>query len=771
VPLLLAGLCAVSLGLAGGLWAVVDAVALRPLPYPNAHELVAVMERHPERGLMSVTAANFWDWSPRVVAFQSVVGLGLLESSLVARGAATRIVGTRVTEPFFDVVGIVPALGRRFTAEDFGGARRVAVLSDSVWTRTFGRAPDAIGATVLLDGEEHTVVGVMPRTFKPLGPSDVWVPWVMSPEERRERRFHMVGVLARLRPGGTAVEAERELRAAYRALSLAHPDTTDRWTGVVTPLRDLLIGDARRSLALLGVSVLVLLVVTGLNVAGLLTAWLRQRRQELVVRLALGATVGRLVRQLVIEALAWGTAGVVTGLWLAAGFVELFGALGLSPALEYDFEARVDGRVVVAMAVGMCLLAIITTAVPAWVGAMRATDLAARRAARSGRWSERAAIAGQVAASLALVCVAAVLLSGYRRAVLAAGPSTDAIVAAHVSLADTRYDEPAQGRFFEHLLQALAARPEIARAGAASYVPPGRIYGNVRFAVEGGAGATDAQTTLVSAIDPHALQMLGVGLERGRIIDQRDDAAAPHVALISATLARRYWPGRDPLGHRITLAGTDRPLTIVGVVEDVRQPLSGDPRAETVLYLSYRQVPWPFMTMLIEPTSDVAAAVVALREEITRLDPTQAAGAARPLDQVRHEWIQQPRLRARLVAIFGGSVLVLTLAGLWARVSYDVASRRRELAIRLALGARSSNVVRAVAIEGVLVVGVGAAAGLALLPLALSLARRVVAALPGSDLPVLAPAAAIVVALALASGWWPARAAGRVSPAEALRVE
>ena len=203
VPVLVAGLFALSIGLAGGLWAVVDAVALRPLPYPDAHELVAVMERHPERGLMSVTPANFWDWMSRVSTMPSVVGLSGLEASLVGRSAPVRVIGTKVTEQFFDVMAVAPARGRAFGAADFRGDGRVVVLTDGLWERHFGRDPDVLGAGVLIDGESYSVIGVMPREFKTIGNSEIWVPWIMSAKEQSERRFHLVGVMARLQSGRT----------------------------------------------------------------------------------------------------------------------------------------------------------------------------------------------------------------------------------------------------------------------------------------------------------------------------------------------------------------------------------------------------------------------------------------------------------------------------------------------------------------------------------------------------------------------------------------
>ena len=484
VPLLTAGLLALSVGLAGGLWAVIDAVALRPLPYPAADRLVAVMESHPERGLMSVTAANFWDWSTRVHALPHVVGLGSLEASLAAGGDPVRVVGTRVTDAFFTVMGVGPALGRAFGDRDFSGDGRVAIVSDGLWERQFGRDPEVVGRGVLLDGIEYTLVGVMPASFKTVGNSDVWVPWHMSAQERAERRFHMVGVLARLQPGVSADAAQEELQAFYRELAASHPDTTARWTARVTPLRELLLGDSRRALVALGVAMVALLVVAGINLVGLTLTWMRARRPELLVRMALGASAGRVSRQFFVEACVWAAVGIVGGSWLAGAFVRLFAAVGVSPALEFDFAPQVDVRVVLAMAVLLGALTVATTAVPAWLAARHATRLATARGTLVGHWGARVGLGLQVALSIVLLGTAAGMLSGYRQVVTLASPTSAGAQAIHIALAEPRYrDERSQAQYFERLLAALRARVELASVGAASYLPPARIYGNVRFSI------------------------------------------------------------------------------------------------------------------------------------------------------------------------------------------------------------------------------------------------------------------------------------------------
>jgi putative ABC transport system permease protein len=771
--MLVAGLFALSVGLAGGLWAVVDAVALRPLPYPSSRDLVIVWESHPERGLMAVTPANFLDWRARLRSLSHAAGMASFGASLSGRETPVRVAGTRVTEEFFDVLGVKAAVGRTVAGNDFTGDGRRVVLADSLWERQFARAPDVVGASVLIDGAAYTVVGVMPRSFKTFGKNEIWVPWVLSAQERAERRFHQMGVLARLAPPFSAPDAERELHAVYRQLASDHPDTTARWSARVTPLHEFMIGDSRRALTLLGAAVLALVLVASVNVVALLSAWFRSRRQELLVRMSLGASSTRIVRLFLTETLVWASVGMGGGVLLATAFVRIFGAVGVSPvlALEYDFAPAVDTRVVLAMAGLLTTIALLTTLVPAFISARRAADLVPRRASPVGVRGQRIALALQVSLAVVLLGVSAALVDGFRDVSSLAGPALPTMLGVDVSLAEGRYrDDDSQRQFFERLLTALEARPELRGVAAASYVPPARIDGNVRFEIEGRATPSDEQTTLVSATSPQLFRLLGIPVLRGRTIEDRDGRDAPHVAAISRALARRYWRDEDPIGHRITLVGLQTPITIMGVVEDVQQPLSGDPRAESVLYLSFRQVPWPFMTVLVEPADAPAPALQALRAEVARLDPAQALSAARPIDDIRREWLTLPRLRTQIVAIFGLSAVVVTLAGLYARVTYAVVARRRELAIRQAIGARPADVIRAVSGEALAITLAGLAIGFAVLPSTLSAIARFSGGLPTRPGPLVAAIAMLFVCTASASAYGPARRASRANAADVLRA-
>jgi putative ABC transport system permease protein len=373
-----------------------------------------------------------------------------------------------------------------------------------------------------------------------------------------------------------------------------------------------------------------------------------------------------------------------------------------------------------------------------------------------------------------LLSAAAGLLVGFRHLAALAIPVVGAspTLAIEISRSETHQsDDSDSRRFFEGLLTALQQRREVRAIAAASYVPPTRPLGNVRFSIEGRATSTEAQTALASAVSPSAFKLLGIPLVRGRLIEDRDVQNAPYAAVISTTLSRRYWANEDPIGRRIVLVGTDQPVTVVGVVADVRQPLSKDPRAESVLYLSYQQLPWPFMTLIVAPAAESSAAIVAVRQEVARIDSSQAAGSIEVLDDVRTEWLGQPRLQTTVVTLFGLATLLLTLIGLYARVAHGVAVRAREFAIRQALGARPTDVVRRLTLETLVVVAGGILGGLALLPLSTLALRSLVIDAPSLDLRLAASVACLLGLSALVSAYWPARRAGRIDPAVLLKDE
>lgn len=774
MPLLVILLFGLGTGVATSLWAVVDAAFLRPLPYPHADRLMTVLEQHPERGVMAVTPANFLDWSERIPEFDGAAAAVTTDASVSAAGGPGVVVASMaVTGTFFSVLAEPPAIGRSITPVDVAQRAHVAVLSHRLWRTHLHARPDLAGASVSVNGERFDVIGVMPDGFRLFDNAEIWTPLGLTAGEWRERRFHLLTCIARLRPGHAPQAAERSLAAIYATLEQQYPDTNRGWRASVVSLRHTLTEGAAQSLLILAIAVGIVMAIACVNVAGILAVYLPMRRSEFMIRIAVGATVARIVRQILAETFLWGLGGLAAGMVSATFLLRLFGRMVLPTTWQFDFNPRLDLRVAAIMVLFLMVVVLATAVVPAVLTVRRSTDLIPKRAGRGPRMVVRSAAVVQVALAVLLLTLTVTLLAGYRGLAFAGRTRHGAeTVAVRLALPEHRYgDGPAISRLFQQLLTRLTTRPEVRLSAAASYVPPEPPRGNVRFTIEGRATDSEALTALPSAVTASAFSLLEIGLVRGRLIDDRDTAESPHVAVISEALARRYWPTEDPIGRRIHMVGIEAPYTIVGTVENVRQPLSVESRAEAVLYLPYLQNPWPYMIIMAAPAGSPAAAVSAVREELHALDPALALGAVRSLEEVRTAWLDPPRLQATTIAVFGAATLFLTLVGLYVRVAHGVAVRQRELAIRQAVGASPADLIRALTVETMQVMLAGGALALLCLPAAQQVLRNSVQGVAPLNY-MIGPAVALSLGVVgTCCAYLPARRVGRLPLAPALRAD
>lgn len=774
LPVLVILLFGLGTGVATSLWAVIDAAFLRPLPYPQGDRLMTVLEKHSERGVMAVTPASFLDWSERVREFQGAAAAFTTDASVsTANGPGVVVPAMGVTGTFFSVLGQAPAIGRVITPVDVAQRARVVVLSYRQWRTHLHGMADLTGASVRIDGEPFDVIGVMPDAFRLFDHAELWTPLRMTPDEWRERRFHMLTCIARLEPGATPEAAERTLAAIYGGLEQQYPETNRGWRATVVSLRDSLTEGAVQSLVILAIAVAIVIVIACVNVASILAVYLPMRRSEFLIRIAVGATVGRIVRQILVETLFWASAGLAVGMLCSTFLLQLFGRMVLPTTWQFDFNPRLDLRVTAVMVVFLILVVLATAVIPAVMTVRRSTDLIPKRAGRGPRLVVRSAAVVQVAMAVLLLTLTAALLLGYRGLATAGRTRHGAeTIAVRVALPENRYaDGPSIARLFERLLFRVTTRHEVRLGGGASYVPPEPPRGNVRFTIEGRATESEALTALPSAVTASAFSLLEISLLRGRLIEDRDTAESPHVAVISDALARRYWPGEDPVGRRIQMVGIEAPYTIVGIVENVRQPLSVESRAEAVLYLPYRQNPWPYLTLIVSPSGAASAAVAAVREELQALDPALALGAVHSLDEVRTAWLEQPRLQATTITVFGGATLFLTLVGLYVRVAHGVAVRQREFAIRQAIGASPADLIRGLTLETTRVMVGGGALALVCLPAAQQILRSSVQGVAQLNY-TLGPAVALALTVVgTCCAYFPARRAARATLATALKAD
>ncbi len=770
LPITVVALFALGVGFAGGFWAAVDATLLRPLPFPEAGELVAVREAHPDRGEMAVTPASFNDWAGAMPAFAAVGGAYAVDVSFASTGLPERLAGSLVTEGFFDAWQVAPALGRHLQPSDFVAGDAV-VIGHRVWQTHYAGRSDVLGAVARIDGRPSTVVGVMPADFRLPGGGQLWMPWMMSSEERAERRFHLIGVIARLANAGQAARAERDLEVVYAGLRTTHPEL-DGWRPIVRPLRAELVGDVSRSLVLVTASVGCLLAVGWVNLVALLAGAWPARRHEVMLRMALGASVRQVVAQFIVEIAVWAFAGSLLGLGIARVVIAVFASWLLGDLL-FAFRPAIDARLIAAISAGLTVTLAAIAIGPLLAFVRRESDLTPRRHRPTGARLRFATGILQGAGSVVLLGLASSLVTGLGRLEAVAGPdSPRPRIAMNVTLSELEpADQARQRQFFDRLREALAARPEIAAVGMASYVPPTPPLGTARFEVVGRAASPIEQAAVAGAVDAGAFALLDLPVVKGRGIDNRDGPGGPQVAVVSEAFVRRYFPGEDALGQQLRVAGVAAPLTIVGIVADARQPLASDSRIEAVLYLSYRQVPWPFMTLLVEPRGDPASAGQLIRQEVARLAPDQATGDQSDLRVLRTAWLVPVRSRAWLVILFGATAGLLTLVGLYGGVTRDVASRVREFAIRQALGATPGQVTASLALRGVAATAAGAAIGAAvLLPTATRLLGQT-ADLPGVEPTSLAAVVVVMTAVSLVCAYLPARRAAHAAPRDALQSE
>jgi putative ABC transport system permease protein len=782
------GALALGIGAAAVIFAAVDAVLLRPLPYAGTDHLVVVLHggRHP------VSAASYRE----LAALRSFDAIGAAEywrANLAASGPAETVVGVRVTPGTLEMLGVAPALGRLPGSQDEPPGRDgVVVLGHGLWQRRFGADRGVLGRTVRFDGRPYTVVGVMPPGFEfpPFWArgAQMWAPLALADRTAADGRS--LRVFARLAPGATLGRAQAEIAAAVARGESAQPGSM---RGLAArPLLDVVVSDVRPALLMLLGAVGLLLLIACANVAHLLLARATARRKEIAIRMAVGARPLRLVRQLLTESLVLALLGAAGGIVLAQAGTALLAAR--LPASIPRVEAiAVDGRVLAA-AVGMALLSgiLFGLAPAAQTGAGGVQD-ALRGSERGSSDGPRRArlrnvlVASEVALALVLLVGAGLLirtlaaLRGFDPGFRAAG-----VLSMAVSVGGSE-QSPADRRtaFYGAVLERLRALPGVESASAINHLPlAGDIWGRT-FHVEGSPlpAAGEAPSASYRVVLPGYFDTMQIPLLRGRDFTIADDLASPGVVVVNETLARRFWPGEDPLGRRLALgdprSGSLDWLQVVGVARNAAgHRWAAAPEAEVYLPVlqvrSYLERPEPhysYLTFVLRTAADPAALGPSARAVVTELAPDSAVSQVKTMEEVVAGEMAQQRLYAALVAAFAALALLLAALGIYGIVSFTVSRRQREIAIRMALGARPADVLRLVLGQGLRAVALGTAAGLAGALAVTRLLRSLLYGVSASDPLTMA---AVVMTLALvgaATACVPARRAIRIQALAALRDE
>jgi putative ABC transport system permease protein len=782
---LLAAAVVVTLGVAMGInsaiFSVLDAVVLRPLPYPSPQQLVEVSQLDRTDGSpFVVSPANFLDWQRETRAFDSLAALQTFQDtdySLATSPAAASVKGLRVSPDLFKVLRVSPVKGRPFAASDAEPGRdAVAIVAYDFWTAQLGSDPEPIGKVLRLNGRPLTIVGVMPRGFEvthPLARAQIYVPLAWTAEQRKERRIANYVVLGRIKDGMSIAEATAALDPLARALEQQYP-VTNKDTGILLqPLHQVVAGDVGPALvAILGAAGCVLLLAC-FNLANLLGTHGLKRQGELAIRAALGASRFRLMRQTVIEVLLMttlgGVAGLVWGTWTVRFFVTLFNDTRYF-SLPRRGEIGLDWRVAAFIA-AMCLItAILVSAAPA-ARAMAGDIVAALRrpdGRREGRW-RAILMTGEAATSLALVIASVLLARSYARLQAEApGFSSTRRLTARIALPAARYESAAsRAAFFEQLAVEAGTLPGVAGAAAVQLLPLNGIGALWSVTVPG--HATDPANAFYHVITPRYFDVMEIPIRLGRAFTAQDTIGNRRVVILSATAAARYFPDVNPIGRIIRIE--DRAHVeweVVGVVGDVRnQRLDRAPRPQ--MYVPVDQSPATAMTVILRADENPLALARPLRDLVRRLDPEQAIADVKTLAQVVDDSSARWRVSTFVFLGFGASALILALLGLHSVTLYNVLQRSREMALRLALGATRAGVVRMVvrSLAGIATAGVafGVLLGIAMGRGLSTLLYRV----EPLDPAVFAGSAIVFAALMLASGAVAAFRASNVEPAAALK--
>jgi predicted permease len=763
---------ALGVGATTTVFSVVDAVLFRSLRYDDPGQLVQVWEA-PEPGQRnSVSAGVYSDWARHQTAFEALAAISNVDLNLSAEGTPERVHGLRMSPSGLHLLRARPVLGRIFAPdEDQPGKNGVVVLTHALWQRRFGGDAEVVGRTVRLNGEPHTVIGVLPHAFLPWDRQEFVVPMVFRPEQVVHRGNHWLRVIGRLKPGLAAAAARDDLSAISDRFRAEYPAFKRDWGVAVVPMHEEITGDVRPALlVLLGAVVLVLLIACA-NVANLLLARASSRQKEVAIRLAMGAGRARVVRQLLTESLLLAAIGSALGLALAVAGTAAIRQAG-AVALPRGQDIGVDWRVL-GFTAGVSLLTGLVFGLAPAVQASRPdlneTLKEGGRASSPGAGPTRQAlIVTEAALAVVLLVGAGLLVNSFVRLLrVPLGVDSSHVLTAHLSLPERTYPDAArQAIVTEALLERIRAVPGVEVAGASLTLPLASPY-DTFIEIPGRRGPADGRFACdFDHVAPGYFAALRVPLLRGRLFDARDAASRARVAVVNETFARAYFPDEDPIG-RVIREGSDD-WTIVGMVGDVRQRGLAA-RMRPALYRPIAYGRFANRRLVVRTAAAPEALVEPLRRAVLEVDPDLPLAQTRTLEEVVAASLAERRLVLVVLALFAGGAVLLVAVGLYGVIAYTVAQRTHEIGVRLAVGAGPRDVLHLFVGQGVRLAALGTAAGLlGAYALTRLLAAQLYGVLP-TDPATFAAVSALLLAVGAAASFLPARRAARVDPIQALR--
>jgi len=774
---------ALGIGANTAIFSVVHGVLIQPLPYPDSDRLIALRQSNvtttPAQPDAQVAPGNFLELQRQNTSFASLAAYRTFSYNVTGDGNPERLLAGRISAGLFQLLGAQPIAGRDFLAEeDQPGRDKVVIISQGLWERRFGGSGDALGKSMKLDGEDYAIVGVMPAEFRlpDQRERELWTPIAFKDSEKTLYYARYIEAIGRLRPGVSSGQAQSEMTAIAARLAQEHPEANTGWTIKATPLLDFVVGDVKKVLWVMFGAVALILLIACANVANLLLARATTRQKEMAVRAALGAGRARIMRQLATESLLLALLGAAAAWPLAS-----WGLKALLAAAPTDLprlaSISIDTRALLFTLVIALFTAFLFGLAPA-LQVLKFDYHPTLKDQRSRSVAQQRIgnilIASEVALALMLLIGGGLLLrTVWRLNHIDPGFDERNALAVTVQLPEKKYAEPKEiARFSEGLVQQVTTLPGVEAAGVARILP---IVHDLPtgFYFEGYARPKDNELpqTNYSAVSSGYFKAMGIPLIAGRPFTEHDMLDAPRVAIVSQTLAQRYFPNGDAIGKRINVqTGPETYREIVGIVGDVKQNgLMKDTRPHT--YEPFAQAPNQFMTLIVRSTTDPTSLVPAIRGKVLALDGELPLQRVTTLGRVISNSIRQQRFTSIVLSVFAGVALLLAAAGLYGVISYSVAQRTHELGIRVALGAQVKDVMRLVLRQGMTFVIAGEVAGIVG---AFALTRLLSGLLFGvtpTDAATFIGVTAGLTFVALLACYIPARRATKVDPLVALRYE
>jgi macrolide transport system ATP-binding/permease protein len=769
------------------IFAFVDASLVKPLPYRQPSRLAGVFERVALFPQSNLSYADYLDWKRQNTVFASLDVYNRTMFMLRGDAGSEPAPAARVSDGFFRTLGVRPALGRDFRAgEDLPSGPRVVMLSHATWQKRYGGKPDAMGRTVSLNGQPYLIIGVLPRDFHfaPAEPAEFWAALHPEGECDLRRSCHSLYGVGRLKDGVSFETASANLVAIAAGLEKIYPDSNRGQGATLVPLTDVISGDVRPLLLVLLGGAALLLVIAGVNVAGLLLVRSESRARELAVRTALGASRGRLLRQFLAESLVLASIGSVLGLAAASVAMRLLTTLipaDIFASMPYFHDLGLNARVLAFAATVATLAAVLFAVTPArhvLSTEPRAALTEGSRGSAGTLWRRLGSRLVVVELALAVVLlVGAGLLARSLYLVLRVdtGLRPDHLVVLQVAAPAQSYGKPEQAlRLSRNVAGRVGGLPGVSSVGVTSMLPLSGWGNTTWFRVLGRPWHGEHNEVPEREVSATYFRTLGATLVRGRYFTDADGPAAPQVAIINRAMAREHFPDEDPIGKQISYLdpGPPKPITVVGIVEDIMEgPIDTTPRS--VLYIPFDQSAGNYFSLVVRTTMAEQPLVGGMTSVIRRMDRDIVMNGGQSMGERidRSPAAYLHRSSAWLVGGFAVLALLLGVVGLYGVVAYSVGQRTREIGVRMALGAERANVYRLVLGEAGGVIGLGIGIGLACALGATRLMRGLLFGVSAWDVPTLAAMATVLGASALLASFIPARRAASIDPADALRTE